>query len=70
MKLKLKLILKFVFFSFSNGFFPAASFMSFQQCRFNFGAEPFKYPPKRSFSVFNEAGVLKQQDKVSGSVLF
>lgn len=39
--------------------------MSFQQCRFNFGAEEFKYPPKRPFSVFNDFGVLKPQDKVS-----
>lgn len=50
--------------SFRNGFFPAASFMSFQQCRFNFGAEAFKYPPKRPFSVFNDFGILKPQDKV------
>eukprot|EP00095_Tigriopus_kingsejongensis_P006267 maker-scaffold990_size72856-snap-gene-0.13 protein:Tk06267 transcript:maker-scaffold990_size72856-snap-gene-0.13-mRNA-1 annotation:"ring finger and spry domain-containing protein 1-like" len=26
-------------------YFPAASFMSFQQCAFNFGAEPFRFPP-------------------------
>lgn len=38
--------------------------MSFQQCRFNFGAEEFKYPPNRKFSVFNDFGVLKPQDKV------
>lgn len=38
--------------------------MSFQQCRFNFGADEFKYPPKRPFSVFNDFGTLKPQDKV------
>ena len=38
----------------SSGFFPAASFMSFQQCEFNFGWKPFLYPPDRSFNTFNE----------------
>lgn len=38
--------------------------MSFQQCRFNFGAEKFKFPPNRPFNVFNEVAVLKPQDKV------
>ena len=28
-----------------SGFYAAASFMSFQQCVFNFGAKPFAYPP-------------------------
>ncbi|KAJ1355763.1 hypothetical protein KIN20_013299 [Parelaphostrongylus tenuis] len=39
-----------------DGVFAAASFMSFQQCRFNFGAEPFKYPPDISFKSFNNGG--------------
>ncbi|VDL73757.1 unnamed protein product [Nippostrongylus brasiliensis] len=39
-----------------DGVFAAASFMSFQQCRFNFGAEPFKYPPDIAFSTFNDGG--------------
>uniref|UniRef100_A0A0K0CU82 SPRY domain-containing protein n=1 Tax=Angiostrongylus cantonensis TaxID=6313 RepID=A0A0K0CU82_ANGCA len=39
-----------------DGVFAAASFMSFQQCRFNFGAEPFKYPPDISFKSFNDGG--------------
>lgn len=39
-----------------DGVFAAASFMSFQQCRFNFGAEPFKYPPDITFSTFNDGG--------------
>lgn len=38
--------------------------MSFQQCRFNFGSEPFKYPPNRPFNNFNQNAVLKAQDKV------
>ena len=50
---------------FRDGFFAAASFMSFQQCRFNFGSEPFRYPPtNRSFDSFNRHAVLKPQDKV------
>lgn len=48
-----------------DGFFAAASCMSFQQCRFNFGSEPFKYPPKsRSFDSFNAHAYLKEQDKI------
>lgn len=48
-----------------DGFFAAASCMSFQQCRFNFGSEPFKYPPKsRSFDSFNSHAYLKEQDKI------
>ncbi|PAV76580.1 hypothetical protein WR25_19214 [Diploscapter pachys] len=39
-----------------DGVFAAASFMSFQQCRFNFGAMPFRFPPKniefRYFLIF------------------
>lgn len=38
--------------------------MSFQQCRFNFGSEPFKYPPDGVvFSTFNEHGVLEPDEK-------
>lgn len=48
-----------------DGFFAAASCMSFQQCRFNFGSEPFKYPPQsRSFDSFNSHAYLKDQDKI------
>ena len=42
-------------FSARSGFFPAASFMSFQQCEFNFGWRPFKHPPSTTFSSFNAA---------------
>jgi hypothetical protein len=37
-----------------SGFFPAASFMSFQQCEFNFGWRPYRFPPDHPFSSFNE----------------
>lgn len=48
-----------------DGFFAAASCMSFQQCRFNFGSEPFKFPPtSRAFQSFNSHAYLKEQDKV------
>ncbi|CAO4360337.1 unnamed protein product [Caenorhabditis nigoni] len=42
----------------SEGVFAAASFMSFQQCRFNFGASRFKYSPGRKFRCFNDYGQL------------
>uniref|UniRef100_A0A5S6PK19 Bm3401 n=1 Tax=Brugia malayi TaxID=6279 RepID=A0A5S6PK19_BRUMA len=47
----------------SSGFFAAASFMSFQQCRFNFGLEPFKFPPDISFKTFNDNGTLFSEQK-------
>ncbi|XP_022904330.1 RING finger and SPRY domain-containing protein 1-like [Onthophagus taurus] len=47
-----------------NGFFAAASFMSFQQCRFNFGANNFKYPPEGEYHTFNESATLKPEDKI------
>lgn len=47
-----------------NGFFAAASFMSFQQCKFNFGAERFSFPPKEvDFQSFNEYGDLTEDQK-------
>lgn len=61
-------IMKQVFSSAKDGFFAAASFMSFQQCRFNFGNEPFKFPPEhRQFKRFNDYAVLKPQDKVNNN---
>ena len=54
-----------VFEQVSTGFFAAASFMSFQQCQFNFGASPFKFPPKdRHFQAFNDHAKLPDEDKV------
>ncbi|KAL1242437.1 RING finger and SPRY domain-containing protein 1 [Trichinella spiralis] len=46
------------------GFFAAASFMSFQQCRFNFGKDPFLYPPDISFCKFNDYAILSPDQKV------
>nr|XP_018906252.1 PREDICTED: RING finger and SPRY domain-containing protein 1-like [Bemisia tabaci] len=48
-----------------TGFFAAASFMAFQHCRFNFGRNPFKYPPKNiPFQSFNAVGVLNAEERV------
>ncbi|KAL7297681.1 hypothetical protein TKK_0009347 [Trichogramma kaykai] len=48
-----------------SGFFAAASFMSFQQCLFNFGNVPFKYPPKdRTFQTFNDHATLNPEEKI------
>ncbi|XP_058809374.1 RING finger and SPRY domain-containing protein 1-like [Phymastichus coffea] len=48
-----------------SGFFAAASFMSFQQCLFNFGNVPFKYPPTdRSYQTFNDHATLDPEDKI------
>jgi RING finger and SPRY domain-containing protein 1 len=58
-------ILNQVFEFAEEGFFAAASFMSFQQCRFNFGAEPFKYAPAaRSIMCFNDHATMEASDKV------
>ena len=49
---------------FRRGFFAAASFMSYQQCEFNFGAKPFVYPPKDiDFKCFNDYGELTVEQK-------
>lgn len=54
-----------VFKTVRSGFFAAASFMSFQQCLFNFGNAPFKYPPiDREFQKFNDYATLKPEDKI------
>ncbi|XP_071446628.1 RING finger and SPRY domain-containing protein 1-like [Hetaerina americana] len=54
-----------VFKTARSGFFAAASFMSFQQCEFNFGNKPFKYPPKdRPFQCFNDHASLEEEDKI------
>lgn len=52
-----------VFASAQTGFFAAASFMSFQQCEFNFGLTPFKYPPAGPFRTFNEFAKLTAEEK-------
>lgn len=54
-----------VFSHVTSGFFAAASFMSFQQSIFNFGATPFRFPPKdRKFNAFNDHATLKPEEKV------
>ena len=50
-------------YSFSSGFFPAASFMSFQQCEFNFGWRPYRYPPEREFKSFNDVCELSDEER-------
>jgi len=56
---------KEVFRHAKGGFFAAASFMSHQQCLFNFGASPFKFPPKdRQFSTFNQFAYLSADEKI------
>lgn len=53
-----------VFQNARSGFFAAASFMSFQQCKFNFGSEPFKFPPSdRNFKCFNDYARMDEEDK-------
>jgi len=37
--------------------------MSYQQCEFNFGAKPFRYPPKNTvFKTFNDYGNLVDEE--------
>ena len=48
---------------FSSGFFPAASFMSFQQCEFNFGWRPYKHPPENDFKSFNDVCKLSDEER-------
>lgn len=44
-------------------YFPAASFMAFQQCEFNFGHKPFRYPPPDGTKALNEHGKLTDEEK-------
>ena len=50
----------------NDGYFAAASFMSYQHCRFNFGSRPFRYPPTSvaSFKTFNDFAHLSDDDKL------
>ncbi|GMR53804.1 hypothetical protein PMAYCL1PPCAC_23999 [Pristionchus mayeri] len=47
----------------NDGIFAAASFMSFQQCIFNFGASPFRFPPRIPFISFNDGGARLTQSQ-------
>ncbi|XP_006641482.1 RING finger and SPRY domain-containing protein 1 [Lepisosteus oculatus] len=55
---------KQVFSSATSGFFAAASFMSYQQCEFNFGAKPFRHQPPVKFSTFNDYASLASDEKI------
>ncbi|XP_023682932.1 RING finger and SPRY domain-containing protein 1 [Paramormyrops kingsleyae] len=55
---------KQVFSSATSGFFAAASFMSYQQCEFNFGAKPFRHTPPVKFSTFNDFASLASDEKI------
>ncbi|XP_007898717.1 RING finger and SPRY domain-containing protein 1 isoform X1 [Callorhinchus milii] len=55
---------KQVFSSATSGFFAAGSFMSFQQCEFNFGAKPFRYSPPVKFCTFNQQAKLEASEKI------
>ncbi|TWW76303.1 RING finger and SPRY domain-containing protein 1 [Takifugu flavidus] len=55
---------KQVFSSATSGFFAAASFMSYQQCEFNFGSKPFRHPPSVKFSTFNDFASLQPSEKI------
>jgi len=49
-----------------TGFFAAASFMSLNQCHFNFGHKPFTFPPPKhvDFKTFNDHSQLKPEEKI------
>lgn len=49
-----------------DSYFAAASFMSYQHCRFNFGSIPFRYPPQTvsSFKTFNDHAYLSDDEKL------
>jgi hypothetical protein len=47
---------KEVFEKVKDRFFAAVSLMSFQQCKVNFGKDPFKHPPEgKAFKPLNES---------------
>ncbi|CAH1389559.1 unnamed protein product [Nezara viridula] len=48
----------------ANKYFAGASFMSFQQCRFNFGSDPFRFPPDTEFKSFNDYASLSPQERI------
>jgi RING finger and SPRY domain-containing protein 1 len=46
----------------NESYFAAASFMSYQHCRFNFGSEAFRYPPD-TYQTFNQHGHLPDEKR-------
>lgn len=54
-----------LFKSAKSGFFAAASFMSFQQCEFNFGSKPFHFAPSGIVvCAFNDHALLTPEQKI------
>ncbi len=54
-----------LFYNYRSGFFAAASFMSFQQCEFNFGSKPFHFAPRGvAVSAFNDHALLTAEQKI------
>eukprot|EP00160_Parvularia_atlantis_P022067 Unigene9819_Nuclearia_a/m.29986 Unigene9819_Nuclearia_a/g.29986 ORF Unigene9819_Nuclearia_a/g.29986 Unigene9819_Nuclearia_a/m.29986 type:complete len:268 (+) Unigene9819_Nuclearia_a:773-1576(+) len=46
-----------------EGLCPAASFMAYQHCTFNFGASPFKHPPSPRFKPLNASFKLTSEQQ-------
>ena len=63
-RLRASVIYRIFDLRFRTGFFAAASFMSFQQCEFNFGRHAFAYPPSVGFRTFNQFGNLSLEQTV------
>jgi len=54
-----------IFKASSSEFYVGASFMSFQQCRFNFGNTPFAHPPSDiEYRTFNDHATLEPSDRI------
>lgn len=47
----------------SVGLYPAASLMTFQHVRFNFGNEPYRYPPPAGYRDLNRVGQMTSEEK-------
>lgn len=55
---------KEVFACSPDGLYAAASLMSFQQCRFNFGSKPFRHPPiGKQFETFEKNAKLSDDQR-------
>ncbi len=61
--IKLKHVHSEIFRIVKNGFYPAASLLSFQHIVFNFGRSQFKYAPNCGFQNFNEACELAESER-------
>lgn len=47
----------------SVGLYPAASLMTFQHVRFNFGNEPYQHPPPAGYQDLNQVGSMTSEEK-------